>query len=342
MNTKLSLLGLAALTFAVGAQAQSDRKGTAGADHLLIPVTAKTTSMGVGMTAGMANMSAVEALQSNPAGLAINTSTDVLFSRMNYVADVGVNYVGIAQRFGQNNIALSLQSWDFGDIAVQSEDSPDVDPSLTYNANYFVAGLSFARQLTDRIAAGTTVKVLSEQIDDMNAGGIALDAGMTYTVGESGLRFGVSLKNFGAQMNYGGNGLVRLEQITGQDNNTTPNAVAVQGANFELPSLLNFGITYTRPLGANANVTTLATFRSNSFENQQFSGGLEIGFANLVYARGGYMAQADQADNFFTGVSAGAGVNLNLGGTAVMVDYAVRPVRYFSGTVQMVTASVRL
>ncbi len=342
MNTKVSLLGLAALTITVGAQAQGERKGTAGAEHLLIPVTAKTTSMGVGMTAGTANMSAVEALQSNPAGLAANTTTDVLFSRMSYVADVGVNYVGVAQRFGQNNIALSLQSWDFGDIPVQDEDSPDIDENITYSANYFVAGLSFARQLTDRIAAGTTVKLLSEQIDDMNAGGVALDAGMTYTVGESGLRFGVSLKNFGRQMNYGGNGLVRLERLEGQDPNTTPNAVAVQGAEFELPSMLNFGITYTRPLGTNANVTTLANFRSNSFGESQYSAGLEVGFANLVYARGGYEAQADREDNFFTGVSAGAGVNLNLGGTALMVDYAVRPVRYFSGTVQMVTASVRL
>ena len=43
MNTKLSLLGLAALTFAVGAQAQSDRKGTAGAGSFTPSAT--TTSI---------------------------------------------------------------------------------------------------------------------------------------------------------------------------------------------------------------------------------------------------------------------------------------------------------
>lgn len=343
MNTKVTLLGFAALTFAVGADAQSNRKGTAGAEHLLIPVTANTTSMGVGMTAGTANLSAIEALQSNPAGLALNgTGTDLLFSRMNYVADVGVNYVGVAQSFGQNTIGLTLQSWDFGDISVQSEAQPDIQDNLTYSANYFVGGLSFARQLTDRIAAGTTVKVLSETIDDMSARGVALDAGMTYTVGESGLRFGVSLKNFGPQMSYGGNGLVRFEQLEGQDNNATPNAVVVQGAGYELPSMLNFGITYARPLGTSANVTTLANFRSNSFGSSQYSAGLELGFANLVYARGGYIYQDDGAENFFTGLSAGAGVNLNLAGTGLKVDYAMRPTRYLGGGVHMVTASVKL
>ena len=44
---------------------------------------------------------------------------------------------------------------------------------------------------------------------------------------------------------------------------------------------------------------------------------MELGFANLVYARGGYMYQEDGDENFFTGASAGAGVNLNLGGTGL-------------------------
>ncbi len=342
MKTKLTLLGLAALSLAGSVQAQSDRKGTAGADYLLIPVTAKTASLGVGLTAGAPNISAVEMLQNNPAGLAANTGTDVLFSRMNYVADVGANYLGLAQRFGNNSIGLSLQSWDFGDIPLQSEGNPDIDENVTYRANTTVAGLSYARQFTDRIAAGTTLKFLSESIDDMNATGLALDAGMTYTVGESGLRFGVSLKNFGRQMQYGGNGLVRLEQLNDQDNNSTPNAVSLDGADYELPSLLNFGVTYTRMMGSSASLTTVANFRSNSFSENQYTGALELGLRNILFVRGGYQYEADLDKSFYTGLNAGAGLNFSVGGTGVMVDYAYRATRYFGGGVQMITASVRL
>ena len=339
MKTKLSVLSLAALAFASAATAQSDRKGTAGAEYLLVPLTAKTTSLGVGMTAGMQNISGIEMLMSNPAGLAVNAGTNVLFSRMNYVADIGVNYLGVAQNFGQNNVALSIQSWDFGEIESATEEQPL--GAATYTATYTVAGLSFARQFTDRIAAGTTVKLLNERIDDSNASGLALDAGMTYTVGESGLRFGVSLKNFGPQMSYGGNGLVRLEQLSDQDGNSTANAVRLDGANYELPSLLNFGVSYQRSLGTSASVTAIGNFRSNSFSEDQYSAGLELGFRNIVYARGGYQFEQDMQDgSFFNGANFGAGLNLDVNGSMLGVDYAYRPVSYFGNGVQMVTATV--
>ncbi len=336
----LSLCLLVVLLVAGDATAQSNRKGTAGAEYLLIPLTARTTSLGVGATAGLANMSGVEALVSNPAALAANTGSNVLFSRMEYVADIGVNYLGIAQRFGANNIALTLNSWDFGDIPVQTEAQPQID-SRTWRASFIVAGVSYARQFTDRISAGTTVKLLAESIDDTNAGGVAFDAGMTYTVGESGLRFGVSLKNFGPQMSYGGNGLVRLESLGNQQPNATPNAVLIEGADFELPSLLNFGVAYTRQLASSVDVTAIGNFRSNSFSPDQYSGGLEVGLMDVLYLRGGFQLQENIDESFYKGSNFGAGLNLNLNGTAVMVDYAYRPTDFFDG-VQMVTASLSL
>lgn len=337
----LSLCLIVVFLLAGDAMAQSNRKGTAGADYLLIPVTARTTGIGVGATAGAANMSGVEALLSNPAGLAVNTGSNLLFSRMEYVADIGVNYIGVAQSFGVNNIALTINSWDFGDIPLQTEEQPLID-SRTWSASVLVAGLSYARQFTDRISAGVTVKALSEKIDDTNSGGVAFDAGMSYVVGESGLRFGVSLQNFGAQMNYGGNGLVRLEQLDNQPADAVPNAVLIEGADYELPSLLNFGAAYTRQLGASANVTAIGNFRSNSFSPNQYSGGLEVGLMDIVYLRGGFQLQEDMDNTFYQGYNVGAGLNLNVSGTALTIDYAYRPTDFFDGGVQMFTASIRL
>ena len=345
MKTKLLAYCLVAAFLAAfalpDAQAQKDRRrGTAGADYLLVPVTARTAALGTTTTSGLSDMSGVEVLFSNPAGLTTNGGTNALFSRMEYVADIGVNYLGVAQNFGNNNIALSLMSWDFGDIPLQTETQPEIS-SVTWSASYITAGLSYARQFTDRISAGVTAKVLSENIDDVSATGMAFDAGMTYSVGESGLRFGVSLKNLGPQMAYSGDGLVQLIRLPDQNGNATPNAVTLEGADFELPSLLNFGVAYSRPIGASSMVTVLGNFRSNSFEQDQYAAGLEVGLMDILYVRGSYQLQSDMDNTFYTGTNFGAGLNLNLGDTRFNVDYAYRSTDFFDG-VNMITASVTL
>ena len=71
--------------------ASGSRAGTAGASELLIPQTARTTALAGATSAGMNNMGGLEALYTNPAGLANNQGTAALFSRIEYVADIGVN-----------------------------------------------------------------------------------------------------------------------------------------------------------------------------------------------------------------------------------------------------------
>ena len=123
--------------------------------------------------------------------------------------------------------------------------------------------------------------------------------------------------------------------------NATTNAVALESEGIELPTLLNFGASYTRELGAGAAVTVLGNFRSNSFDQDQYSGGLELGFQNIVYVRGGLEVTQDQDLTFFEGYSFGAGLNLELSGTRLTVDYALVPTEFFDD-VQYITASVTL
>lgn len=318
----------------------ADRSGTAGAAHLLVPLTARYTALGSTTTSGLANMNGIEALYSNPAGLAANTGTSALFSRMEYVADIGVNYFGVGQAFGNNSVALTVTSWDFGDIPKQTEGSPEVS-SVTYDATFITAGLTYARQLTDRISAGTTVKVVNESIDDVSATAVAFDAGMTYVVGESGLRLGVSLNNIGNELKYDGTGLDRTVKLPEQQGNASNNTLQIDSEGVELPTLLNFGVSYAREMGAGAVVTALGNFRSNSFDQNQYSGGLELGFQDLVFVRGGFQLVEDMDATFYQGATFGAGLNLSFGGTRLTVDYAVAPTDFFDN-IQYITASVTL
>ena len=305
-----------------------------------MPLTARYTALGSTTTSGLADMNGIEALYANPAGLANNTGTTALFSRMEYVADIGVNYFGVGQRFGNNNLAFAISAWDFGEIAKQTETAPEIS-DVTFDVSFITAGLTYARQLTDRIAAGATVKIVNESIDDVSATGTVFDAGMTYVVGETGLRLGVSLKNIGNEMQFSGTGLTRQTQIPNQPSNATNNALNIESEGLEFPTLLNFGAAYTRQLGAGALVTVLGNFRSNSFDQDQYSGGVELGFQELVYVRGGFELTQDQDLTFYKGYSFGAGLNLNLSGTRLTLDYAMTPTDFFDN-VQFITASVTL
>lgn len=316
------------------------RRGTAGAQQLLVPLTARYASLGGSMTAGMANMNGLEMLYSNAAGLTLNQGTSVLFSRMEYVADIGVNYFGFAQRIGNNQLAFTINAWDFGDIPMQTEENPEIT-DVTFDISLITAGASYARQFTDRIAAGTTVKLISETYDDVGGVAVAFDAGMTYTVGESGLRLGVSLNNIGSDLNHSGTGMVRHVRIPSQNPASSNNALQLEGQSVELPSMLNFGMSYSRDVGAGSVVTLLGNFRSNSFDQDQYSGGLELGFRDLLFVRGGFEMAQDMDLTFYSGANFGAGLNLDLAGTRVAIDYAYRGTEFFDA-IQMFTASVEL
>ncbi len=332
--TKRTAFGVLAVLLAgvaaPAAQAQDERAGTDASAYLRIPLTARAAALGVSMTSGVTGVTGVEALQANPAALTLNTGTNALFSRVEYFADadIGVNFFGLAQRVGNNQIALSISAWDFGDIQRTTVTSPELSGE-TWDAPHVTIGLSYARQFTDRIAAGLTVKGISETIDDVSATAVAFDAGMTYQVGESGLRFGVSLKNFGPQMQFGGSGLNASIPL-GNEGGGIPGAVDASRA--ELPSMLNFGAAYTRQFAGDVSVTGLANFRSNAYDQDQYAVGLEAGYANLVYVRGGYQMMADMDFTAFQGWSVGGGLNLDLGGNRLGFDYAYQGVDFLGST----------
>ncbi|MEM1117486.1 MAG: PorV/PorQ family protein [Bacteroidota bacterium] len=341
MNRTLILLALLVGVLATPASAQSrdvdgdERAGTAGAQYLLVPTTARTASLANGLTGGLSSLSGVEALQSNPAALAANLGTEALFSYTGFVADIGVNYFGVAQNFGASNVAFSVTSWDFGDLVATN--AGQSDPSgLTFDASTIVVGASFARVFTDRISAGITVKGISESIDNINGGAVAFDAGMTYTVGESGLQFGVALRNFGTKVSYDGVGLSRTVPLPGA---TGDFPVAIEAAEYELPSLLSFGASFTRSFAGDVSVTALGNFRSNAYDQPEFAGGLELGYGDLIYARGGVNLLPEQSQNEFEAWNIGGGVNIPVSNSGISVDYAFRSMGDL-GDVNMITAGI--
>ena len=125
------------------------RRGTAGAQELLIPTGSRGTAMAGAYVAGI---SGLEAVEWNMAGLAgMNKSGQALSSYSSWIADIGVNSAAIAYKFGGNNVfGVSLKSLDFGDIPVTTAILPDGTGEM-YSPSYLTFGFLYSRSQLGRI-----------------------------------------------------------------------------------------------------------------------------------------------------------------------------------------------
>ncbi len=304
------------------------RNGTAGAAQLLIPVGARGVAMSGSSLVGATG---VEALYWNPANLARGESnTNVLFSHMNYIADMNVEYGAVSTNIeGFGAIAISLKSLNVGSIPITTVAYPD-GTGASFNPSFMTIGFTYARLLSDRIAVGVTANLITEKMELVSATGFGFNVGISYkNLGNvEGLNFAVVLKNLGPSMKYDGSGLNIL--ATSQDLSRPTSYYKIDAASFELPSTLELGLGYTFNINAKNALMFNGVFQNSNFYGDEYKIGLEYGFNQVFFVRGGYdfMPDINKADNIY-GLTAGIGVNANLGGIGLKLDYAYRAVQYF-------------
>jgi hypothetical protein len=317
------------LTMAMGNLFASggDRTGTAGGIQLLIPVGARGIAMG---TANISNTYGIEALFWNPAGVSkLDHSVDLTFSHMNYIADIGVEYGAVATDIeGFGTVALSIKSLSIGNIPITTTQNPD-GTGAVFSPQMITAGLTYSRQLTDRIAVGVTANYLTETLDKVSTSGIAFNAGVIYDnlADLNGLSFGLVLSNLGPQMKYSGSGLLVLSTVGGL--NRPPTYSLLNAAAFELPSSIQLGLGYKPYIDDMNSLQIAGTFQNNNFSGDEYKVGAEYGFNKMFFVRGGYsMSPKSQTDDYIYGLTAGVGINYNLEGIGIKIDFAYRTVKY--------------
>jgi len=310
------------------------RSGTAGATELLIPVGARGIALG-GST--IANSYGLEALYWNPANIARlgDYSTNVLVSHMDHIADIGVEYGAIStdiESFG--SLAFSIKSLSIGDIPVTTVQNPDGTGAL-FSPTFLTMGLTYARMLSDRIAVGLTANLISEEIDRVSATGVAFNVGVSYSdfADLTGLTIAFVMKNIGPQMQFDGPGL--LIQAETPEFNRSGQLYKIDSAPFELPSILELGFSYQYDINAQNSMQFGGVFANNNFYGDELKGGLEYGYDKTFFVRLGYFNAIGMGTEFSTssdyntyGFNAGFGLNYDIGGVELKVDYAYRAVQY--------------
>lgn len=312
-----------------------DRAGSAGGQSLLINSFAKSSGLG---ESNMANVTGIESISLNIAGLAFTKKTEVVFARSIWLRGSGVNIntLGFSQKMGNSGVlGISIESYNLGEIDVTTVNQPEGGIG-TFTPSYLNIGISYAKQFSNSISGGLAVKLLSEQIPDVSTQGVVFDAGVRYATGEKQrIKFGVSLKNVGPTMRYKGDGL--SIRITNEQESTQ--AVQQRSANIELPSLINVGASYDFFLAEKHTLTASGNFRSNSFTKDQIGLGAEYNFNEILYLRTGFLHEKDifSSENrttAYTGPSFGMSLQAPLGKNAgkISIDYSYRTTTSFDGT----------
>lgn len=294
--------------------------GTMAAPELLIPLGSIGTSL---QGSSLASTTGVDAMYWNPAGLSQmeSNSADIMFSHMNYFADLKMEYLAGAVKIGSFGVlGVSLRSLDFGDpIEVTTELSPE-GTGATYSPTYIIANLGFGKAMTDKVHFGMNVKLISERIAQVSSTGYAFDFGLQYVAGASGIRFGIALKNLGSSMKFDGPG---LDRVSIENGGTIVRRVTLQ--EFDLPTSLEIGVSYKVAFAKNNSVSISTSFQNSGFTSDEYRFGLEYSFKKYVFLRGAFTVFPDkEQDEALFGPSFGAGVKYPFGNLSLGFDYAYR------------------
>lgn len=321
-----------------------ERRGTAGASELLINPWARSTGWG---GVNIANVRGLDAMFNNVAGLAFVDNIEVAYSntilyggKSGLSSGAAINSFGLGIRiFESGVVGVYVMAIGFGELPVTTYESPDPGVNGTYAPSYMNINVGYAHSFTNTIHGGVVFKLATETTDNISGSGFAIDAGIQYVTGEDDeLKFGISLKNWGPSMKFGGTGH-SLTMINNAGKNFT---VETRAAEMELPTCLNIGLSYDFLFDQwNQRLTLAGKFTSNAFLRDEFALGLEYELLNIVELRCGYLFQkdvfTDNAATANTGIAAGASVDIPISkkegsNMGLRLDYSYRTASPLRGT----------
>ncbi|MFA6456146.1 MAG: PorV/PorQ family protein [Bacteroidota bacterium] len=297
------------------------KAGTTSATFLEIPVSARAIAFGSAFSA-VAND--ISSLYWNPAGAARLEQPGVIFSHMNWIADLGFDYAAVAVPVGSiGTVGVSLTSLTMDDMAVRTIDKPEGTGEL-FSASSIAIGLHYALNLSDRFSIGFTGKYVQESIWHMSAQAFALDIGVLYTTEFfNNMKIGAIISNFGTDMKMAGRDSRLFDQIDRQklgSNDRIP--VNIEMDSWSLPLNFQFGVATDLFHNETQSMTIAVDALHPSDNYESINVGVEYGIYNTLCLRGGYRALG--LSDSEGGLSLGAGFTGNLfgGGLTAGLDYA--------------------
>lgn len=316
------LILIAALVVSIPLQASGLKKvAQSGMQWLSIPIGARAAAMGGAYTAIANDASSIFW---NPAGVALTDGGNFFLSQTKWIADINVNAGALTYDAGQwGFFSASFASVDWGVFhgTRRAETSAGFEETGEFSPTDWAAGIGYARRVTDRFSIGGHLKYLHENLGsnlEGTAGAgteytaemslVAFDFGTIYYTGFKDLRLAMSLQNFSQEKKY------RIDH-------------------FPLPLTFKFGLAMDMTgflMAESPHSLTLSVDAIHPRDyTERLNFGLEYGFRNILFLRGGYKTNYDEED--FT---VGGGLHYQTGSLALGLDYGYLQFEHFDA-VQM-------
>lgn len=173
--------------------------GESGYAFLKIGIGGQAAGMGEAVSA---HVNDATAAYWNPAAMAMRPGRNVSFTYNRWIE--GVNHNAIAAKWTAGSHAFGLYYVYTGVDGIEQRDIPSDDPTAVFSSHDLALGASYARMVSDRIAAGMTAKYVYERIQS-SAQAFAVDIGIWYNVRfvydnpdlDGRWRMGMSVRNLG-------------------------------------------------------------------------------------------------------------------------------------------------
>jgi len=285
------IAGLASLALIGSALAQTNT-GRSGGQFLKISPSARGVAFG-GAYGAVAQDA--DAVFSNPAGLTHLRGLGVHLSHISYVADINFNYAVVAMPLAGGVVGVQFGSMTTASMPVTTIEDPTNSLGITFDVSSWVAGISYATSLTDRLSLGVTGKYARETIWDMTSGTMTFDVGTLYYTGFSNWRFAAILQNFGPSGRFKGGHLVTQYNKFGGDQSET--VAEDRSDSYDVPLTFRLATAYDFDINDRMVVTSSLEGAHPNDSPESLSGGLEYSYnlpAVSVALRAGYRVVGTQ------------------------------------------------
>ncbi len=314
-----SILVLLGCSLSLHAQ-EFTKAGTAAGQFLKIPVGAKAMSMASTFTSIADDISA---LYWNPAGAVSLDRFEIGVTHTSWLAGINHNFLGLALPMGNNGIVgFAVDQLSSGDIETTTIESPK-GTGTYYSAADLAISVSYARAIMDRVNIGVTAKYISQRIANTSAQTVGFDLGFLLRTDFYGAKLGLAFQNFGPALQMSGSDLIRtVDQDPASEINPVVEA-DLKTQSYALPA--SFRVSFSIPVvGPDGVVPSTSSSFIVSIDGihlsdnpEHYSIGVEYGFFQTIFLRGGYIFNTDEE-----GLTLGGGVNVSLGASVVTFDYA--------------------
>ena len=282
---------------------------TCAANWLKIESGVKGISMGGSQ---VASGSGISGIFYNPASIAFTKSSEVYYSKSYYLAGISHNTLGyVTQISSSDYLGLYLFYLDSGEMEVTTVISPDGTGEM-FNVLDLSVRFLYGKQLTDRLRIGAAVKYFREDIYTAHMQSLVIDLGSNFDTGIYGFILGMSVSNFGPEVQYEGDAL----DVTVDDDIAVAGKLSKITNKFPVPLTFRIGLSNDVIGGGGESVHRL-TFSAdaiNPIDYTVYGGiGIEYSWRDIAFVRGGTRLYHDTA-----GLSLGGGLKWSM----FTVDYA--------------------